>query len=180
MEQLYEKDKFMQRPELKYMIRSFMTDYRAGQNTYTLQMAQIHKKHKKIMKGDDGRKFIEVFYKMNLLFVKKLHEADVPLLLATDTPAEVVAVVPGYSVHEEMQIYVGNGFAPYEAIKTGTFNAGRAVEAMTGTNSIGTIEIDKQADLILTNSNPLDDIANIRDIQGIMVQGRWLSKISLD
>ncbi len=179
-EQLFEKEKFLKRPELKYMLKSFMPEYLAGHNPYQIQVEGLAKKYAKKMKGDNGSKFIEVYRMTGNMFLRKLHEADVPILLSTDTPGMVVAIVPGYSVHEELQIYTENGFTPYEAIKTSTFNAGKAVFAMTGKNSIGTIEVNKQADFILTNKNPLEKVENIKDMQGIMVQGRWLDKVELE
>ena len=50
---------------------------------------------------------------------------------------------------------------------------------MNGNGDFGTIEIDKRADLVLVNNNPLEDVANVKEIFGVMVAGRWYSRISL-
>jgi|GEM_PF-793533 len=179
-EQLFEKEKFLKRPELQYMMKSFMPEYLAGKNRYRLMLNALMEKNKDLAKGDNGSKFFDMYLEVNKQLTKKLHDAGVLLLLGTDTPAITVAVVPGYSIHQELQILTGCGLTPYEAIKTGTANAGIAAKAMTGINNIGTIEINKQADFILTTKNPLQNVANIKEMVGIMVQGRWLAKTDLD
>jgi len=42
-----------------------------------------------------------------------------------------------------------NGFSPYEAIVTGTVNASKIIEKLTGKNDFGSIEVGKKADLLL-------------------------------
>ena len=87
--------------------------------------------------------------------------------------------MPGFSIHEELRTLTENGFTPYEAIKTGTVNAAIVVEEMNGKGDFGTIEIGKRADLILVNDNPLEDVANIKNIIGVMASGRWYNKTML-
>ena len=43
----------------------------------------------------------------------------------------------------------------------------------------GTIEVGKRADLLLVNNNPLEDIANIKNILGVMASGRWYERAVL-
>ena len=43
----------------------------------------------------------------------------------------------------------------------------------------GTIEVGKRADLLLVNNNPFEDIANIKNILGVMASGRWYEKVVL-
>jgi imidazolonepropionase-like amidohydrolase len=86
-----------------------------------------------------------------------------------------IGIVPGFSVHDELRILVENGFAPYEALLTGTVNAAKVVERMTGEGNFGTIEIGKRADLILLSGNPLEDISTIRAPLGVMAYGKWYS-----
>lgn len=44
----------------------------------------------------------------------------------------------------------------------------------------GTVEEGKIADLVLLEENPLEDIANSRHIDGVMVGGRWYTRADLD
>ena len=41
---------------------------------------------------------------------------------------------------------------------------------------MGTVEVGKWADLLLLNSNPLDNIENLQNKNGLMVRGIWLSE----
>ena len=107
-----------------------------------------------------------------LLF--EMHEAGVPLLLGTDLFG---AVVPGFSVHQELELMVDAGLTPYEALRTGTVN----VAAYLGeTDSAGTVEVGKRADFILVAANPLADIGNAADVSGVYSHEIWRSAADLE
>ncbi len=88
--------------------------------------------------------------------------------------------MPGFSIHDELQILVQEGFSPYEALMTGTVHAARVVERMTGVRSIGTVIPGKAADLILVAGNPLENVAHLRNPLGVMAGGRWFPREALD
>ncbi|WP_161787218.1 amidohydrolase family protein [Hymenobacter sp. IS2118] len=68
------------------------------------------------------------------------------------------------------------GLSPYEALRAATYNA----TAWLGVqNQLGTIEPGKTADLMLLDANPLEDIANVRRVNGVVLAGRWLPKAQL-
>jgi hypothetical protein len=100
-----------------------------------------------------------------LLF--EMHEAGVPLLLGTDLFG---AVVPGFSVHQELELMVDAGLTPYEALQTGTVNV---ATYLGETDSAGTVEVGKRADFILVADNPLADIGNAADVNGVFSHGKW-------
>ena len=66
---------------------------------------------------------------------------------------------------------------PYEIIETGTKNVGLYFR---DNDNFGTVEAGKRADLILVDSNPILDVANIQYHSGVMVRGQWLSKEMID
>ena len=68
------------------------------------------------------------------------------------------------------------GLTPYQAIKTATVNA---AEFLGKKGEVSTIAVGQQADLILLNTNPLEDTANINKRVGVMVRGHWLSEDEL-
>jgi hypothetical protein len=108
-------------------------------------------------------------------FVKALFDGGVMLLAGTDSAIDGGPVY-GYSLHDELQIFVEAGLTPYEALQTATVNS---AIAMDEEDEWGTIEVGKRADLVLLNANPLDDIKNSEDIAGVMVRGQWLSADAL-
>jgi imidazolonepropionase-like amidohydrolase len=68
--------------------------------------------------------------------IKALHDGGVGLLLGSDAPQTYN--VPGFSIHRELEVLVGAGLTPYQALETGTRN----VAAFFGTlKEAGTIEV---------------------------------------
>ncbi len=108
--------------------------------------------------------------------VRDMHRAGIPFLAGTDTAAGVY-VFPGFSLDEEMQLLVQAGFTPLEALQCATRNP---AEYLGKLNEMGTLEKGKVADLVLLDANPLDDIANMQRIAGVVVAGRYLSRAELD
>jgi len=102
----------------------------------------------------------------------ELHKAGAGLLLGSDAPQTFN--VPGFSTHRELNALVVAGLSPYEALRTGTV----AVATFLGSNG-GVVSEGKDADLILLDANPLDDIRNSERIHGVMLRGRWLPAIEL-
>jgi imidazolonepropionase-like amidohydrolase len=99
----------------------------------------------------------------------ELHEAGVPLLLGTDAFG---ALVPGFAVHQELEMMVAAELTPYEALQTGTVNAARYLGEA---GEAGTIEVGKRADFILVAGNPLKDVGNAAAVRGVFSQGKWRS-----
>jgi imidazolonepropionase-like amidohydrolase len=103
-----------------------------------------------------------------------LHHAGAHILLGTDTPNPFV--VPGFSIHEELQNLVDAGLSPYEAIRAGTKDA---AEFLGASNEFGVVEVGKRADLILVEANPLESVRNVSRRAGVMVRGRWFAEAEL-
>jgi hypothetical protein len=167
VEKLFTPETFLSRPELTYMPQAYLDRFRQGTEKHQQQFRGI----------EDLAPFK---YGLDLMLLDELHQTGIPLLLGTDSGSGAMGSVPGYSIHDELCILVENGFTPYEAIQTGTVNASRAIEAMTGEGGFGTIEVGSRADLILVRDNPLEDVANIRNPLGVMAAGRWYSGETLE
>ena len=98
----------------------------------------------------------------------------VGLLLGSDAPQ--IFNVPGMSTHHELQYLVDAGLTPYEALKTGTFNVG----VFYNKPEMGVIKEGANADVLLLNANPLENISNTQKIEGVLVGNKWLNRASLD
>ena len=103
--------------------------------------------------------------------LRALHRGGVKILMGTDAPQQFS--IPGFSLHRELLRMRDAGMSNYEILKSGTVNVGEYFKA---TDSFGTIESGKRADLVLLTANPLADIANVSKIDGVMVRGKWLSR----
>jgi imidazolonepropionase-like amidohydrolase len=116
------------------------------------------------------------FVDHELAIVKRLHARGVPFLAGTDTPAGV-DVIPGSSLHHELQRFVDAGLSPLAALQTATINPAKFFGR---TAELGTIEPGKLADLVVLDRNPLDNIANTRAIADVVADGQLYSRAELD
>lgn len=104
-----------------------------------------------------------------------LYESGAPLMSGTDSALPVL--VPGFSLHDELETMADVGLSPYDVLKTSTYNPALYLGEL---DEFGTIEEGKRADLVLLEGNPLEDITNTRQIAGVMVRGRWFDRADLD
>jgi imidazolonepropionase-like amidohydrolase len=117
---------------------------------------------------------IEKLIKLRRQLILECQQNGVGLLLGCDAPQ--VFNVPGFSTHNELAYLVGSGLTPYQALRTGTVNVASYLKLADS----GLIKPGAVADLVLINGNPLQDIRQTQNIQGVVVNGRWLSKSEID
>ena len=99
--------------------------------------------------------------------LKKLTDAGVRIGFGSDTGPP--ARFSGYFEHWEMELMVKSGLTPAQVI---TAASKTSAEALGIGKDFGTLEKGKAADLIVLNSNPLDNILNTRDIHSVYLAGR--------
>jgi imidazolonepropionase-like amidohydrolase len=74
----------------------------------------------------------------------------------------------GLQVHWEMQALSAGGMSNHDVLRVATLERAKAIGLDT---DIGSIEAVKLADLVVMDSNPLDDIAHTNSISRVMVNG---------
>src|SRR5438132_14278708 len=94
-------------------------------------------------------------YEMTTKQMLVAHRLGVLFLAGTDVSAAYT--YPGFSLHDELALFVEAGFTPLEALRTATVNPARFFGT---TDSMGSIEVGKTADLVVVDANPLEDISN--------------------
>ncbi len=99
-----------------------------------------------------------------------------PLVVAgTDTP--VAGAYPGSSLIEEIEWLAASGLGAGAALAAATRNAGALVARLQPERPpVGRIEPGFQADLVLLRDNPLEDLGALRDVIGVMLDGRWYER----
>jgi amidohydrolase family protein len=120
----------------------------------------------------DRRRFVQ----KELDLALAMHRAGVRFMAGTDTAA-AVAVLPGFSLHTELEYFVEAGLTPQEALRTATL---APAEFLGRTADMGAVEKNRIADLILLDADPLADIRNTRKINAVILNGRLLTRADLD
>ena len=98
-----------------------------------------------------------------------IYESGVTVLSGSDIPN--FDLVPGASLHHELELLVEAGIPPLEVIKIATRNGAQVLGIE---EEVGTIESGKQADMIILSDNPLDDIRNTKKIEAVIVDGQFI------
>lgn len=96
----------------------------------------------------------------------KLHRAGVSLLVGTDSPEP--QVTPGFSIHQELELLVGSGLSPAEALTAATLGNATALGQQ---DQLGSLAPGKLADMVLLSANPLENIGNTRRIAWVIRGG---------
>jgi hypothetical protein len=110
-----------------------------------------------------------------LKLLKILQEEGVEILFGTDAPQ--LFSVPGFSIHHEIDAMEAAGLKNIDILRSGTSAIGAYFKDV---DQFGTIAPNMRADLILLESNPLDDLDNLKSPAGVMVRGTWLSRPEIE
>jgi imidazolonepropionase-like amidohydrolase len=100
---------------------------------------------------------------------KMLYDNGVTILSGTDIPN--FDLVPGASLHHELELLVEAGIPPLEVIKIATRNGAQALGI---DKDVGTIEPGKQADMIILSDNPVDSMSNTKKIEAVINDGHFI------
>lgn len=106
--------------------------------------------------------------------VRALRDAGAGILLGTDMGNPFVTA--GFSAHEELGYLVEAGLTPYEALRAGTADAARCMNAA---DDWGTLAVGRRADLVLLTANPLADVRHAALRAGVVLNGRWFPEAEL-
>lgn len=101
---------------------------------------------------------------------KKLYDDSITIVAGTDMN------FPGYSLDRELELYVESGLTPLQAIQTATITP---ASVMKRDDSYGSIEEGKNADIIIVDGNPLQNIRNIRKVSVVIKDGNVYDPVQL-
>lgn len=107
---------------------------------------------------------------------RALHREGVLLVAGTDSLGAPL-MIPGISLHKELQLLADSGLTPYESLRTATVNP---AVFLGKENEFGTITSGRRADLVLIERNPLEDLTALQNPTGVMVRGRWFAREALE
>ncbi|MEX5728632.1 hypothetical protein Ga0609869_001985 [Rhodovulum iodosum] len=105
------------------------------------------------------------------------HWAGVPILASSDASFANPYLFHGFSLLDELNLYVAIGLTPREALYTATVAPPRFFGLP---DQDGTITPGRRADLVLLDANPLEGLATLRRPQMVVVGGQVLNRAALD
>jgi imidazolonepropionase-like amidohydrolase len=101
-----------------------------------------------------------------LQLTKIMYDNGVQILSGSDIPN--FGLVPGASLHNELELLAQTGIKPLEVIEIATNNGAKALGI---DDIVGTIQPEKQADMVVLSANPIENISNTKQIEAVMVDG---------
>lgn len=105
--------------------------------------------------------------------LKTLSDAGVKIAFGTDSG--IPTRFPGYFEHRELQLMVEAGLTSMQAIVAAT---GTNAEILGGAKRFGTLQAGRQADFMVLDANPLDDIRNTEKLSAVWQSGKIVPSIS--
>jgi imidazolonepropionase-like amidohydrolase len=85
--------------------------------------------------------------------------------------------VPGQSLHHEFDELAKAGLSPLKILQMTTL---RPAEFLGQTTTMGTIDLGKNADMILLDGNPIESVQNLHRIHGVVRAGFYYSNADLN
>ena len=140
---------------------------------YTAEMAKLKDPaNQEKIKKDQTAQTTKQWLAQGRKNLKTLSDAGVTIALGTDTGTNE-GQWQGYFEHIELEELVKSGLTPMQALVAATSGAAKAANIQ---QQLGTIAAGKQADLLVLNANPLNDIRNTRQIHSVWIAGRRLAQ----
>jgi len=107
--------------------------------------------------------------------VGRAQALGVHLLAGTDIT--IPYTYPGFSLHDELKLFVEAGLTPMQALETATTNPALLLGL---SKTWGRVEPGYTANLVVLNADPLTDISNVDKIDSVVVSGQRLDRAQLD
>src|SRR5215470_11273149 len=111
---------------------------------------------------------IKKTYEVALPNLKRLEDAGVTIAAGTD--AGNIGTIHGPAFFREFQLMKEAGLTPMEILQCATANAAKLFGGETGAHT-GNLQNGCFADLVILNSNPIDEIAHVSDIDTVVKSG---------
>lgn len=150
-------------PELRYMPRDLVTLWQKRQN---VALSSRIKNHLKTLTGGRDKRIIA---QNRRRLLKIMDEEGVEILFGSDAAQRYS--VPGFSILREMRAMSRSGLSNRRILETATSAAGAYFSER---DKFGEIAVGARADLLLLNSNPIENLNALAQPAGLIVRGQWI------
>ncbi|WP_084625927.1 amidohydrolase family protein [Flavobacterium soli] len=161
----YTTEESRKMPGMEFVSKAKMEEWIEGTEKYREKMGVTAYKEEVV----NELKALDQKYKI----IKQLNEAGVPMLLSPDASSKYM--IAGFSVLGEMNLLKNTELSNYEILKMATVNFATFFK-----ENFGTIEVGKNADFILLDGNPLEDLKTLENLQGVYYNQHFLDKNALN
>lgn len=103
-------------------------------------------------------------------FVGEINQAGIPVVVGSHSWVPYQKAV-GWAFQREMELLAASGMTNMEVIQAATIENAKFLRVE---DRLGTIEEGKQADLLLIEGNPLEDLQALYKVRSVMLNGRWV------
>jgi imidazolonepropionase-like amidohydrolase len=135
----------------------------------TLPASQIETMRAAITQRESTGRGPDELFELHCRNLRKIHSAGMVIGLGTDGTGD------GIGVHQQLTAYTQCGMTAMEAIVAGTATNARILRL----DRLGAVAVRKQADFVVLDANPLDDIAHTRRIAAVYVRGKAVDRQAL-
>lgn len=116
-------------------------------------------------------------YELYLKLVKTYDSQGVKMMIGTDTGGGDDWRTTGYSLHQEFDELRKSGISPLHILQMATLNG---AEFLGRLDDMGTVDVGKNADLVLLDANPIESVQNFHKINAVIRAGSYHDKKELD
>ncbi len=160
-EQVRDADAWFAQPDLAALPQQLRDDWLPPNNFYS-------KNFDSAAHANGFRRIVDLVKRLAVEF----HRRGVRLIAGTDALHSGVA--HGTSLYRELRDLVGAGLSDGDA-----FRACVSAPLSQGQARPGDIDVGYSGDLLLLGGNPYDDVAHVRDVRGVLVDGRYVTRREL-
>jgi imidazolonepropionase-like amidohydrolase len=161
---LCDAPEFSHDPDLQYMAESTTKTWQSATSTFVKKFPP------------PSRATFRAAYEVLVRMTKIFNDGGVQMLAGSDAVGAAWEV-PGPSLHREFDELARAGLPALRILQMTTRDA---AEFLGATATMGSVEVGKNADLVLLGANPVDGAANLHRVSAVVRGGRHYSTADLD
>lgn len=143
----------------------------------TWQCPTLVRMHLGLFPDNSSDPIAQGIYDLYLKLAKTYDSQGVKMMVGTDTGGGDSWRTSGYSIHQEFDEFEKAGISPLHVLQMTTLNG---AEFLGRLDDMGTVEVDKNADLVLLDANPIESVQNLHKINAVIRAGSYHGKEELD